>query len=117
MLFQDLALRLKLVGIANMEVAAGQTGTATYNFSERTVVTGAEYFRTGNASDTVTMNVKHNGQTVASFATDIYLSSEGRYEFYQAIFNSGHSLEIVYKNNGTEAAKLRCNLISHVDKV
>lgn len=115
-MFTDYALRLNLKGIASLVIPVGQEVSHEFIIEKKTIITGAEYFRTGNDNDTVTLNIKENGKVIATLADSIFLSDQGRYEFYQAVLNIGHSLEIIYKNNGLQESKFRYNIISHREK-
>lgn len=114
--FVDYGLKVSLKGVENITVAAGQEVSSQFTASQRTLLTGAEYFREGNIEDTVSFKVKVNGQVVSTFAENIFMGLSGRYEFYQAILQNGYVVEVTYKNNGTNEAKFRFNLITHIDK-
>lgn len=115
--FANYELKLSLLGVASISIPAGQSVSHVKDIDESLLMTGAEYFCSGGPEDTVTLKIlDSNGNVLAVPAKDIYVGPYGKYEFYQAVLSAGLKLEITYKNNGTEEAKIRYNLITHKNK-
>lgn len=113
--FHNYELKLKLKGIASFNISSGQVFIQSYIVQDKIMMTGAEYFRQGNDSDTISFKIKHNGQVVSTPADDLYLSHYGRYEFYKAQLFPGMEIEVTYKNNGANDATFRYNIIAHME--
>ena len=111
--FHNYELKLNLKGIASITIQSGETVSHTYVIQEKLWMTGAEYFRTGNYSDTITFKIKNNGITLSVPAEDLFLKEHGRYEFYKSSLNPNMEIELIYKNNGPSSATFRYNLICH----
>jgi hypothetical protein len=112
--FHNYKLKLRLRGIASITIPAGQIVSHIYTVEEKMWMTGAEYFKVGNSSDTVTFKIKNNGITLSTPAEDIFLKDHDRYEFYKSELKPNMEIEIIYKNNGTNDAEFRYNLIGHL---
>lgn len=111
--FHDYELKLKLKGIASFSINAGQTFINSFNITESMMMTGAEYFRSGNDSDTITFKIKYNESVISIPADHLFMGDTGRYEFYKAQLMPGMQIEVEYKNNGSSNATFRYNIIAH----
>lgn len=118
-LFDDPSTKLDMRAGPLLNIAAGETVSGDFVFTEARYLTGSAYFREGgNFEDTLTMQMVHPLVGVLDqFATNIYMSvGTNGYQFYKATIPAGLIARVIYKNNGVNAAKFAFNLITHKDK-
>lgn len=112
---QNYELNLRICGGGVIECQPGEVKTHILNIDNTYYLTGAEYFREGNANDTISFSIITSSYVSNDIASNIFMGSTGSYQFYRSILRSGFSIKVTYKNMGSSVSNLRYNLIMHQD--
>lgn len=118
--FKDHGTILDLKGSHEATIPSGQTAQIDYIASNNFLVTGCDYETFNhNFGDKVTFQVIHPVTQVVlgQFATNIFVRSVAKYEFYKATIYAGMIIRVIYQNVGPNDAKINLNLHTHKEKV
>lgn len=114
-IFKDQSMRLNFTGGALIECSSGVTQYADFFITDNMFFTGADYFCSGNITDTVSVEIYFNDTLLFTPVEDIYVGEYANYVFYKASLEAGHKIRVIYKNNGTQASSFRYNLMLHLE--